>query len=68
MDDGAGAERCAARLPGGGGGQGAARFVSGGRGGGQEVVISLPSGETAYQVPPTPCPLMSPAFLSPEKV
>lgn len=29
---------------------------------------SFPSGETAYQVPPTPCPLVSPAFASPEKV
>lgn len=29
---------------------------------------SFPSGETAYQVPPTPWPLVSPAFESPEKV
>ncbi|GHD88077.1 hypothetical protein GCM10010508_22660 [Streptomyces naganishii JCM 4654] len=28
----------------------------------------FPSGETAYQVPPTPWPLMSPGTLSPEKV
>ncbi|GAA2259423.1 hypothetical protein GCM10010145_33150 [Streptomyces ruber] len=29
---------------------------------------ALPSGEMAYQVPPTPWPLMSPGFLSPAKV
>lgn len=28
----------------------------------------LPSGETAYQVPPTPWPLVSPGLASPEKV
>ncbi|GGU58004.1 hypothetical protein GCM10010274_53630 [Streptomyces lavendofoliae] len=28
----------------------------------------FPAGETAYQVPPTPWPLVSPGFLSPAKV
>ena len=30
-------------------------------------VTGAPDGATACQIPPTPCPLTSPAFVSPEK-